>query len=89
MRPNLFGDLAFFEAIASERSFTRAAKRLGITQSALSQTMKRLEGQLGFRLLVGTTRSVAPTEAGEHLLARLTPAMAGLSQRRTRQARSP
>ena len=79
MRPDQFGDLAVFAAIASDRSFTRAARRLGVTQSALSQTMKRLEGQLGFRLLTRTTRSVAPTAAGERLLATLTPALAGLN----------
>ncbi|MCD1633902.1 LysR family transcriptional regulator [Martelella mediterranea] len=78
MRPDQFGDLAIFAAIASDRSFTRAARRLGVTQSALSQTMKRLEDQLGFRLLTRTTRSVAPTAAGERLLATLSPALAGL-----------
>jgi DNA-binding transcriptional LysR family regulator len=78
MRPDQLGDLAIFAAIAADRSFTRAAKRLGVTQSALSQTMKRLEGQLGFRLLARTTRSVAPTAAGERLLATLSPALAGL-----------
>lgn len=78
MRPDRLGELAVFAAIASERSFTRAAKRLGVTQSALSQTMKRLEGQLGFRLLSRTTRSVAPTGAGERLLATLSPALAEL-----------
>ncbi len=78
MRPDQFSDLAAFAAIASERSFTRAARRLGVTQSALSQTMKRLEGELGFRLLARTTRSVAPTAAGERLLATLSPALAGL-----------
>lgn len=79
MRPDQLGDLAVFAAIASDRSFTRAARRLGVTQSALSQTMKRLEGQLGFRLLARTTRSVAPTAAGERLLATLSPALAGLN----------
>ncbi|RKK02208.1 LysR family transcriptional regulator [Pseudoroseomonas wenyumeiae] len=78
MRPDQLGDLAVFAAIASDCSFTRAARRLGVTQSALSQTMKRLEGQLGFRLLTRTTRSVAPTAAGERLLATLSPALAGL-----------
>lgn len=78
MRPDQLGDLAVFAAIASDRSFTRAARRLGVTQSSLSQTMKRLEGQLGFRLLSRTTRSVAPTAAGERLLATLSPALAGL-----------
>ncbi|WP_226583885.1 LysR family transcriptional regulator [Acuticoccus sediminis] len=78
MRPEQLADLAVFAAIASDSSFTRAARRLGVTQSALSQTMKRLEGQLGFRLLSRTTRSVAPTAAGERLLATLSPALAGL-----------
>lgn len=78
MRPDQLGDLAVFAAIASDRSFTRAARRLGVTQSSLSQTMKRLEGQLGFRLLSRTTRSVAPTAAGERLLATLSPALAEL-----------
>ena len=78
MRPEQLGDLAIFAAIAADRSFTKAARRLGVTQSALSQTMKRLEGQLGFRLLARTTRSVAPTAAGERLLATLSPALAGL-----------
>ncbi|TWB08763.1 DNA-binding transcriptional LysR family regulator [Rhizobium sp. ERR 1071] len=78
MRPDQLADLAVFAAIASDRSFTRAAKRLGVTQSALSQTMKRLESELGFRLLSRTTRSVAPTAAGERLLATLSPALAGL-----------
>ncbi len=78
MRPDQLSDLTVFAAIASDRSFTRAARRLGVTQSALSQSMKRLEGQLGFRLLSRTTRSVAPTAAGERLLATLSPALAGL-----------
>jgi DNA-binding transcriptional LysR family regulator len=79
MRPDQLGDLAVFAAVAADRSFTRAARRLGVTQSALSQTMKRLEGRLGFRLLSRTTRSVAPTVAGERLLATLSPALAGLN----------
>ena len=79
MRPDQLGDLAVFAAIAADRSFTRAARRLGFTQSALSQTMKRLEGQLGFRLLSRTTRSVAPTAAGERLLATLAPALVALN----------
>ncbi|MBD0414302.1 LysR family transcriptional regulator [Oryzicola mucosus] len=78
MRPDQLADFAVFAAIASDRSFTRAARRLGVTQSALSQTMKRLESQLGFRLLARTTRSVAPTSAGERLLATLSPALVGL-----------
>jgi DNA-binding transcriptional LysR family regulator len=66
-RPGL-NDLAAFLAVARERSFTRAAAKLGVSQSALSQTVRGLEAQLGVRLLTRTTRSVAPTEAGERLL---------------------
>ncbi len=61
-------DLAAFLAVARERSFTRAAAKLGVSQSALSQTIRGLEARLGIRLLTRTTRSVAPTEAGERLL---------------------
>jgi DNA-binding transcriptional LysR family regulator len=61
-------DLAAFLAVARDRSFTRAAAKLGVSQSALSQTIRGLEGRLGVRLLTRTTRSVAPTEAGERLL---------------------
>jgi DNA-binding transcriptional LysR family regulator len=61
-------DLVAFLAVARERSFTRAAARLGISQSALSQTVRGLEARLGLRLLARTTRSVAPTDAGERLL---------------------
>ena len=64
-----YADLAAFVAVARERSFTRAAARLGVSQAALSQTVKALEARLGARLLTRTTRSVAPTEAGERLLA--------------------
>ncbi len=78
MRPDQLADLAIFAAITSERSFTGAARKLGVTQSALSQTVKRLESELGFRLLSRTTRSVAPTAAGERLLGTLSPALAGL-----------
>jgi DNA-binding transcriptional LysR family regulator len=63
-----FHDLTAFLAVAEERSFTRAAARLGVSQSALSQTVRGLEARLGIRLLTRTTRSVAPTEAGERLL---------------------
>ncbi len=62
-------------AVAEERSFTRAAKRLGVSPSAVSHAMRGLEERLGVRLLARTTRSVAPTEAGEQLLARLRPAL--------------
>ena len=61
-------DLAAFLAVARERSFTRAAAQLGVSQSALSQTIRGLEARLGLRLLTRTTRSVAPTVAGERLL---------------------
>ena len=66
-RENLNNLLAFL-AVAREQSFTRAAAKLGVSQSALSQTIRGLEARLGLRLLTRTTRSVAPTEAGERLL---------------------
>src|SRR5919202_2097012 len=61
-------DLAAFAVVARERSFTRAAAQLGVSQSALSHALRGLEERLGLRLLTRTTRSVAPTEAGERLL---------------------
>jgi DNA-binding transcriptional LysR family regulator len=61
-------DLTTFLAVARERSFTRAAAKLGVSQSALSQTVRGLETRLGVRLLTRTTRSVSPTEAGERFL---------------------
>ena len=61
-------DLMAFVAVAKERSFTRAAAQLGVSQSALSHTVRGLEERLGLRLLARTTRSVAPTEAGDRLL---------------------
>src|SRR3569833_256383 len=67
------GDLQSFLVVARERSFTKAAAKLGISQSALSHTMRQLEERLGFRLLTRTTRSVAATEAGERLLRTLAP----------------
>ena len=66
-RENL-NDVLAFVAVAKERSFTRAAAKLGVSQSALSHTVRGLEERLGLRLLTRTTRSVAPTEAGERLL---------------------
>ena len=93
MRRDELGDLAAFLAVAEERSFTRAAARLGTSQSALSHTVRRLEARLGLRLLTRTTRSVAPTEAGERLLATLRPAfdeidarLAALSELRDKPA---
>src|SRR3954452_16902605 len=61
-------DLVAFVAVGQERSFTRAAAKLGISQSALSHTIRALEARLGVRLLTRTTRSVSPTEAGERLM---------------------
>lgn len=74
MRREELVDLNAFLTVAEERSFTRAAARLGTSQSALSHTIRRLESRLGVRLLARTTRSVAPTEAGERLLRTLGPA---------------
>jgi len=68
-----YNDLLAFLAVARERSFTRAAAQLGVSQSALSHTIRGLEARLGLRLLTRTTRSVAPTEAGERLLRSLAP----------------
>jgi DNA-binding transcriptional LysR family regulator len=69
MRRENVSDLLAFLAVARERSFTKAAAKLGVSQSALSQTVRGLETRLDLRLLTRTTRSVAPTEAGERLLA--------------------
>lgn len=78
MRREELADLAAFVAVAEEQSFTRAAGKLGMSQSALSQIVRRLEERLGLRLLARTTRSVAPTEAGERLLASMSPLLRGL-----------
>src|SRR6202007_3387837 len=66
-------DLLAFLAVARERSFTRAAAKLGVSQSALSHTIRRLEARMGIRLLTRSTRSVSPTEAGERLLVSVGP----------------
>jgi DNA-binding transcriptional LysR family regulator len=66
-------DLLAFVAVGRERSFTKAAARLGVSQSALSHTIRELEARLGVRLLTRTTRSVAPTDAGERLLRNIGP----------------
>jgi len=86
-------DLQAFLLVARERSFTRAAAKLGVSQSALSQTVRGLEARLGLRLLTRTTRSVAPTEAGERLLRSIGPRLdeieaelAALSELRERPA---
>jgi DNA-binding transcriptional LysR family regulator len=68
MRRGNLNDLVAFVAIGRERSFTKAAAKLGVSQSALSHTIRELEARLGIRLLTRTTRSVSPTEAGERLL---------------------
>jgi len=92
LRQNL-NDLLAFRAVARERSFTRAAAQLGVSTSALSHAMRGLEERLGIRLLTRTTRSVAPTEAGERLLATVAPhfdeldrELAALSELRDRPA---
>ena len=73
MRREDLNNMLWFLAVAEERSFTKAAARLGTSQSTLSHTIKQLEQRLGLRLLTRTTRSVAPTEAGERLLRSLAP----------------
>mgnify|MGYP001224007761 CR=1 FL=1 len=91
MKREEIADLMAFVVVAEERSFTRAAARLSMAQSALSQIVRRIEERLGLRLLTRTTRSVVPTEAGEHLLSVLGPmlhdidsAMASLSDLQNR-----
>jgi DNA-binding transcriptional LysR family regulator len=79
MARDTLSDLTAFLAVARARSFTRAAAGLGVSQSALSQTIAGLEERLGMRLLSRTTRSVAPTEAGERLLARIAPHFDGIA----------
>jgi len=74
-----WGSLAAFAVVAQERSFTRAAARLGVSPSALSHTLRRLEDRLRIQLLARSTRSVSTTEAGERLLARLGPAIDEIS----------
>jgi DNA-binding transcriptional LysR family regulator len=69
-----FSSLFTFLTVAEERSFTKAAKRLGITPSAVSHAMRDVEEEIGVRLLSRTTRSVAATISGEHLLRRIQPA---------------
>jgi len=78
MRRGDLDDLAAFSVVAAERSFTRAAARLNMSQSALSHAMKALEQRLGVRLLARTTRSVGTTEAGDELLLTLRSAFADI-----------
>ena len=75
-----FNELAAFVAVARERSFTRAAAQMGVSQSALSQTVRGLEERLGLRLLTRTTRSVSPTEAGNRLFNTLAPRFEDIAQ---------
>lgn len=77
MREN-FNDLLWFLVVAEERSFTKAAAKIGVRQSTLSHTIKRLEARMGLRLLARTTRSVSTTEAGERLRRSLAPRVADI-----------
>jgi DNA-binding transcriptional LysR family regulator len=93
MPRDTINDLQAFVAVAREQSFTKAATKLGVSQSALSHTVRGLEAQLGLRLLTRTTRSVAPTPAGERLLTTMGPlldeieaGMAALSEFRDKPA---
>lgn len=79
MRGTEFAELSAFVAVAEQRSFAKAAAQLGIAPSTLSQTIRALEERLGVRLLNRTTRSVAPTEAGDRLLTQLQPAFEGVA----------
>lgn len=72
--------LTWFQIVAEERSFTKAAARIGVAQSTLSHAIRQLESRLGIRLLTRTTRSVAPTAAGERLLQTITPRLAEIEQ---------
>lgn len=81
-----FNDLYYFLVVAEERSFTRAAAKLGLSQSALSHAIKGLEARLDIRLLTRTTRSVAPTEAGEMLIASIAPRFAEIEDELLRLA---
>src|SRR3954453_9906234 len=75
MRGSEFSELKAFAAVVNHKSFARAADHLAVSRSALSQTIRSLEERLGVRLLNRTTRSVAPSEAGTRLIARLAPAL--------------
>jgi DNA-binding transcriptional LysR family regulator len=80
MAREILNDLSAFVAVAQAGSFTRAAARLGVSQSALSHTMRGLEERLGVRLLARTTRNVGLTEAGDRLLATVAPHLEGIAQ---------
>ncbi|BCW87520.1 HTH-type transcriptional regulator PgrR [Alphaproteobacteria bacterium SO-S41] len=81
MRREDLADLTLFLAVADEGGFTSAAKKLGVSQSALSHALTRLETRLGLRLLTRTTRAVAPTEAGQRLIETLRPALDQIDSR--------
>jgi DNA-binding transcriptional LysR family regulator len=78
MARRTLNELAAFLTVAAERSFTKAAAKLGVSTSALSHTMRGLEAELGVRLLTRTTRSVTPTEAGDRLFRTLGPYFQGI-----------
>jgi DNA-binding transcriptional LysR family regulator len=84
-----FNNLAAFVAVAQERSFTRAAAKLGVSPSALSQTIKALEKRLGLRLLTRSTRSVSPTESGARLLRTFAPRVEEMVQARPARRDDP
>src|SRR5438034_10832686 len=73
-----FNNLLTFIVVARERSFTRAAAQLGVSQSALSHTVRGLESRMGVRLLTRTTRSVSPTDGGQRLIQNIGPLMDGI-----------
>ncbi|MGH7020477.1 MAG: LysR family transcriptional regulator [Brevundimonas sp.] len=75
-----FNQLTWFQAVAEERSFTKAAARLGVAQSTLSHAIKQLEARMGIRLLTRTTRNVATTVAGERLLQTISPRMTEIEE---------
>jgi DNA-binding transcriptional LysR family regulator len=80
MRGTRFAELSAFVAVAEHRNFTKAAAQLGVSPSTLSQTVRSFEERLGVRLLNRTTRSVAPTEAGERLLVNAQPVLDGIDK---------
>ncbi len=77
----LLGDLSIFLAVAEEGNFTRAGHRLGVSQSAVSHTIRRLEDKIGVRLLNRSSRNVTPTDAGDQLLASLRPSFQNVGNR--------
>lgn len=81
MKREELGDLAVFMAVAEERNFTRAAVRMGLSQSAVSHTIRRLEASVGLKLLNRTSRRVSTTDAGEKLLAALRPGLGQIDAR--------